>query len=120
LSKKAQKVYDEEEAEKLEKKIRKAEFTLQDYLEQLDQVSSMGPMEKLIEMIPGMKAQMDNINIDEKAIRREKAIIQSMTMKERINHKLVMGSRKRRIARGSGVSVLEVDRMLKNFKNLVK
>lgn len=116
LVEKAEKVYNEEEAEKLERKLRKAEFTLQDFLEQLEQMNKMGSLESLMEMIPGMKSQMKNINIDEKKINRQKAIIQSMTLKERNDHRLVMGSRKRRIARGSGVSVLEVDKLLKNFK----
>lgn len=116
LVEKAQEVYDEKQAEKLEKKIRKAEFTLQDFLEQLEQMNKMGSLESLMEMIPGMKSQMQNVNIDEKRIKRQKAIIQSMTMKERNNHNLVIGSRKRRIAKGAGVSILEVDKLIKNFK----
>lgn len=117
LVEKAEKVYEQEEAEKLEEKIRKAEFTLQDFLEQLDQINKMGPLENLLEMIPGMKSQMQNINIDEKKIKRKKAIIQSMTMRERIDFRLIIGSRKKRIAKGSGVSILEVDKLLKEFKN---
>ena len=127
LVEKAEEVYEQEEAEKLEAKIRKAEFTLQDFLEQLDQMNKMGPLENLIEMIPGMKSQMENINIDEKRIKKQKAIIQSMTMKERVNSRLIIGSRKRRIARGAGVSILDVDKLLKEFnksrimmKNMVK
>lgn len=116
LVEKAQKVYEEEEVEKLEKKIRKAEFTLQDFLDQLEQMSKMGPLEGLLEMIPGMKDQMQNVNVDEKKIKKQKAIIQSMTLKERNDHRLIIGSRKRRIAKGSGVSVLQVDKLLKNFK----
>lgn len=115
LVEKAEKVYDEKEAERLEQKLRKAEFTLQDFLEQLDQMSKIGSMESIMEMIPGMKQQMQNVNIDEKRIKRQKAIIQSMTLKERNDHTLIVGTRKRRIARGSGVSVLEVDKLLKNF-----
>ena len=127
LVEKAEKVYDEEEAKRLEEKIRKSEFTLQDFLEQLEQMSKMGSFESLLEMIPGMKNQMQNVNIDEKKIKKQKAIIQSMTIKERTDHRLVMGSRKRRIAKGAGVSVLDVDNLLKNFqksrqmmKNMVK
>ena len=127
LVEKAEQVYEQEEAEKLEAKIRKAEFTLQDFLEQLEQMNKMGPLENLIEMIPGMKSQMENINIDEKRIKRQKAIIQSMTMKERVNSRLIIGSRKRRIAKGAGVSILDVDKLLKEFnksrimmKNMVK
>jgi signal recognition particle subunit SRP54 len=127
LVEKAQEVYDEEEAKKLEDKIRKSEFTLQDFLEQLEQMSKMGSLESILEMIPGMKSQIQNVNIDERKIKKQKAIIQSMTLKERLDYRLVMGTRKRRIAKGSGVSILEVDNLLKNFqksrqmmKNMVK
>lgn len=127
LVEKAEEVYEQEEAEKLEAKIRKAEFTLQDFLEQLEQMNKMGPLENLLEMIPGMKSQMENINIDEKKIKKQKAIIQSMTLRERLNSRLIIGSRKRRIAKGSGVSILDVDKLLKEFsksrimmKNMVK
>ncbi len=117
LVEKAEKVYEKEEAEKLEEKIRKAEFTLQDFLEQLEQINKMGSLENLLEMIPGMKNQMQNVNIDEKKIKRKKAIIQSMTMRERNDFRLIIGSRKKRIAKGSGVSILDVDKLLKEFKN---
>lgn len=127
LVEKAEKVIQEEEAKKLEKKLRKEEFTLQDFLEQLDQMSKMGSIESLMELIPGMKGQLQNIKIDEKNIKRQKAIIQSMTMEERLDHRLIVGSRKRRIAKGAGVSVLEVEKLLKNFlksrqmmKNMIK
>ena len=116
LVEKAEQIYNEEEAIKLEKKMRDAEFTLQDFLEQMEQMSKLGPMEKILEMIPGMQAQMANINIDESKIARQKAIIQSMTLKERNDPRLILGSRKRRIARGAGVSILEVDKLLKNFQ----
>ena len=116
LVEKAEEIYDEEEAKKLEAKIRREEFTLQDFLDQLEQMSKMGPLENLIEMIPGLKSQMQHVNIDEKKIKKQKAIIQSMTKSERFDYRLVMGSRKRRIAKGSGVSILEVDNLLKNFQ----
>ena len=116
LVEKAEKVYEKKEAEKLEAKIKKAEFTLQDFLEQLEQINKMGSLEGLLEMIPGMKNQMQNISIDEKKIKTQKAVIQSMTMREREDFRLIIGSRKRRIAKGSGVSVLEVDKLVKNFK----
>ncbi|HOJ63804.1 MAG TPA: signal recognition particle protein [Spirochaetota bacterium] len=115
LVEKAQEIIDEEEALKLEKKIRKEEFTLQDFLVQLEQMSKLGPLENILEMLPGMKQNMQYINIDEKKIKRQKAIIQSMTMKERLDYRLIIGSRKRRIAKGAGVSILEVDNLLKNF-----
>lgn len=127
LVEKAEKVYEEEEAKKLEQKIRKEEFTLQDFLEQLEQVSKMGSLESLLEMIPGVKNNMQNININDKEIKRQKAIIQSMTKKERLDHRLIVGSRKRRIAKGAGVSILEVEKLLKKFlksrqmmKNMLK
>lgn len=127
LVEKAEEIYDQEEAERLEKKIRKSEFTLQDFLDQLNQMNKMGSIENILEMIPGMKGQMGNINIDEKKIARQKAIIQSMTMRERDDYRLVMGPRKRRIAKGAGVTIMDVDNLLKNFqksrqmmKNVIK
>lgn len=116
LVEKAEQLYSEEEAAKLEKKMREADFSLQDFLEQLEQMNKLGSMESLLEMIPGMKSQMANINIDEKKIKRQKAIIQSMTMRERLDYRMVVGTRKRRIAIGSGVSVIDVDQLLKNFQ----
>lgn len=116
LVEKAEEIYTEEEAAKLEKKMREADFTLQDFLDQMNQMSKLGSMEKILEMIPGMQGQMANINIDEGKIARQKAIIQSMTPKERYDSRLIIGSRKRRIARGAGVSILEVDKLLKNFQ----
>lgn len=113
---KAEQIYTEEEALKLEKKIREAEFTLQDFLEQLEQMDKLGSMESILEMIPGMKEQMQNVNIDEKKISKQKAIIRSMTSRERNDHRLIVGNRKRRIAIGSGTSILEVDQLLKNFQ----
>ncbi|HNZ26991.1 MAG TPA: signal recognition particle protein [Spirochaetota bacterium] len=127
LVEKAEEIYDQEEAEKLEKKIRKSEFTLQDFLDQLNQMNKMGSIENILEMIPGMKGRMGDINIDEKKIARQKAIIQSMTMREREDFRLIMGPRKRRIAKGAGVTILDVDNLLKNFqksrqmmKNVIK
>ncbi len=113
---KAQEIIDEEEALKLEKKLRKDEFTLQDFLQQLENMSKLGPLENILEMIPGMKQNLGHINIDEKKIKRQKAIIQSMTMKERLDYRLIIGSRKKRIAKGAGVSILDVDNLLKNFQ----
>lgn len=116
LVEKAEQIYSEEEAIKLEKKMRDAEFTLQDFLEQMEQMNKFGSVEKILEMIPGMQAKMGSITIDESKIARQKAIIQSMTLKERNDSRLILGSRKRRIARGAGVSILEVDKLLKNFQ----
>lgn len=116
LVEKAEKIYTEEEALRLEKKMREADFTLQDFLDQLEQMSKLGSMESIMEMIPGMKEKMAGVNVDEKKISRQKAIIQSMTQRERDDHRIIVGTRKRRIANGSGTSVLEVDQLLKNFQ----
>ncbi len=116
LVEKAEQIYTEEEAIKLEKKMREADFTLQDFLDQLEQMNKLGSMESIMEMIPGMKDKMANINIDEKKINRQKAIIQSMTKRERNDHRIIVGTRKRRIAMGSGTSILEVDQVIKNFQ----
>ncbi len=121
LVEKAQEVYDEEEAKALAKKIRKSEFTLQDFLEQMQQMDKMGSIESVIEMLPGGKAALDKIDMkafekQKDDLKKKKAIIQSMTMKERLDYRLIMGSRKRRIARGAGVSVMAVENLLKTFQ----
>jgi len=118
LVEKAQETYDQKDAEKLQKKMASASFNLQDYLEQLEQMNKMGSLESLIEMIPGAKGQIseDDLNTEETA--REKAIIQSMTMTERYNHRILGPSRRKRIARGSGTSVYDVNRLVKKFDKM--
>jgi signal recognition particle subunit SRP54 len=117
LIEKAQTEFDEKEALKLQKKIRKSEFDLEDFQSQLRQVKKLGSLEEILGMIPGMgklKALKD-LKPDEKELVRVEAIINSMTRDERRNYKIINGSRRRRIALGSGTSIQEVNRVLKNF-----
>jgi len=118
LVEKAQATFDTQKAKEMERKIRQQEFTLEDFLEQMQQVRSMGPLEELLGMIPGVSKQLKGIkpNIDEKGINRIEAIIKSMTLEERRNPAIINGSRKKRIARGSGTRVQDVNRLLKQFE----
>lgn len=116
LVEKAQETIDEEEAFELQKKIESASFNLEDYLEQFKRVRKMGSLQSLLEMIPGAAAALDGESIDEQALKREEAIILSMTGNERKNHRIIGPSRKKRVARGSGTSVYEVNRLLKKFE----
>ena len=116
LVEKAQETIDEEEAFELQQKIESASFNLEDYLEQFKRVRKMGSLQSLLEMIPGAAAALDEESIDEQALRREEAIILSMTRNERKNHRIIGPSRKKRVARGSGTSVYEVNKLLKKFE----
>lgn len=116
LVEKAQETIDEEEAFELQKKIESASFNLEDYLEQFKRVRKMGSLQSLLEMIPGAAAALDGESIDEQALKREEAIILSMTGNERKNHRIIGPSRKKRVARGSGTSVYEVNKLLKKFE----
>lgn len=121
LVEKAQATIDEEEAEKLAKKIKKGGFDLDDLASQFKQMRRMGGMEGLMGMLPGVakvKKQLAQANVDEKLIVRSQAILSSMTPKERKNPKLLNSSRKRRIAAGSGTSVQEINRLLKQYKQM--
>ena len=116
LIEKAEESFDRKKAEKLERKLRKEAFTLEDFRDQLLQIKKMGPLSQIIGMLPGMNSSMmKNMNMDEKALVRIEAIINSMTPGERANHSLINGSRRKRIAKGSGTSVEEVNRLLKQF-----
>lgn len=122
LIEKAQQAFDEKKAVELEKKVRTASFDLNDYLEQMDQMQSMGSMEDILKMIPGA-SKLGNVQIDEKAVARTKAIVLSMTREERSNPDLLNASRRKRIAKGSGTSVQEVNRLMNQFnqsKQLMK
>ena len=119
LIEKAEQAYDEKKAADLEKKIRESTFTLDDYLEQFAQIKSMGSMEQLAGMIPGMGSLKD-AKIDEKAIARTEAIIKSMTKREREKPDILNASRKKRIAAGSGTSVEEVNKLLRQFEQITK
>jgi signal recognition particle subunit SRP54 len=121
LVEKATENIDEEQAEQLAKKIQKGQFDLNDLLDQLRQISKMGGLDGLMAMLPGvgkMKKQMAAANIDAKLIKRQEAIILSMTAEERLKPKVIHASRKKRIAAGSGTSVQEVNRLLKQFKQM--
>ncbi len=119
---KAQAVVDEKKAAELEKKLRKNQFTLEDFRDQLVQIRKMGSLSELLGMIPGMGKikQMKNLEVDEKELVRIEAIINSMTPHERRNHAIINGSRRKRIARGSGTRVQDVNRLLKNYVQVLK
>jgi signal recognition particle subunit SRP54 len=122
LIERAESVIDQDEAERLEAKIRSNEFTLEDFRDQLKTIRKMGPIEQIIGMIPGMssvKALADN-KPDEKQMSRVEAIIGSMTPDERRKQHIINGSRRKRIAKGSGTSVEEVNRLLKQFVQMQK
>ncbi|MGX8797942.1 signal recognition particle protein [Fusibacter sp. JL298sf-3] len=113
---KAQEAFDQEKAQKLEKKMKDMSFDLEDFLDQLEQLQNMGPIGDLLGMLPGMnKKAMKGIEVDDKDLIRTKAIIQSMTPKERQNPDIINGSRKKRIAGGCGMHVSEVNKLLKQF-----
>ena len=115
LVEKAQETMDAEAALKMQKKLQRNEFTLQDYLEQFQQVKKMGNMQSIIDMIPGMSG-MDASQMDLSSMKKNEAIIQSMTYKERLNHLIIGPSRRKRIAKGSGTSVAEVNKLIKQFE----
>ena len=118
---KAEAAYDIKKAAELEKKIRQQTFTLEDYLDQFSQLKNMGNLEQLMGMMPGVKpGALKDAKIDEKMLARQEAIIKSMTREERTNPDIIGASRKRRIARGSGTSVEEVNRLLKQFEQIKK
>ena len=122
LIEKAQQDYDEKKAEELAKKMKENTFDFNDFIEQMDQVMGMGPLEDLLKMIPGMNQVpgIENVKVDPKQIARQKAMVMSMTPAERENPDLLNPSRRRRIAAGSGNSVVEVNRMIKQFKEARK
>jgi signal recognition particle subunit SRP54 len=116
LIEKAEQAVDEKKAAEMAEKLMKNRFTLQDYLEQLGNIKNMGSMEDILGMVPGLDAkQLKGAKIDEKAMARTEAIILSMTQKERDNPSILNASRKKRIAAGSGTSVVEINRLLKGF-----
>ncbi|MGQ4806864.1 Signal recognition particle protein [Candidatus Entotheonellaceae bacterium PAL068K] len=119
LIEKAEQAIDQEAATELVKKVRQASFTLEDFQEQLQQLKQMGPLDNLMSMIPGLKsAKLPSLDEDE--LKKIEALISSMTLTERRNHLLLNGSRRRRIARGSGTSVEDVNRLLKQFAQTQK
>ena len=120
LVEKAQETIDEKEAKKLEKKLLKNEFTLEDFFSQLQQIKKMGPLDQLLGMIPGAGANLKGAQVDEKAFTRIEAIINSMTIRERQNPKILNGSRRKRIASGSGTRVQDVNQLLNQFGQMKK
>jgi len=121
LIEKAQSAIDEEEAAKLEKKLRKAEFDLEDFLQQMQQMKKMGPLKNILGMLPGIrKMKLDDASIDEKALSHVEAIIRSMTPQERRNPDILNGSRKKRVAAGSGRTIQEVNQLVKRFDEMKK
>jgi len=119
---KAQAVVDEKKAAELEKKLRKNEFTLDDFRDQMVQIRKMGSMSDLISMIPGIgkSKHLKNLEVDERELVRTEAIINSMTPQERRHHTLIKGSRRKRIAKGSGTSVQDINKLLKNYTQVMK
>jgi len=113
---KAQEVYDKEEMLKLQRKMATDGFSLADMLEQLEQMDKMGPIDSVLEMLPGLAGKVSKDDIDLEGIKRQKAIIRSMTLKERANHLIIGPPRRKRIAKGSGTSVAEVNKLLKQFE----
>lgn len=119
LIEKAEEEFDEQEAKKLEEKLRKNKLDLNDYLKQLEKMQKMGPMSSIMKMIPGFSG-LGNVDIDDKRLDRTKAIIQSMTEEERKNHKILNASRRKRIAKGSGTTVQEINQFIKSYDLTLK
>lgn len=120
LVEKAQEQYDAEQAQKLQKKIAKNQFDFDDFLNQIQQIKKMGNLKDLMGMIPGVGKMMKDIDIDDDAFKGIEAIIQSMTKQERANPALLNGSRKTRIAKGSGTNIQEVNKLIKQFDDMKK
>ena len=120
LVEKAEEQYNEEEARKLQKKIAKNQFDFNDFISQIQQIKKMGNLKDLASMIPGVGKSMRNLDIDDDAFKNTEAIIQSMTPKERSNPELLNGSRRLRIAKGSGTDIQKVNRLIKQFEETRK
>ena len=120
LIEKAEQAFDEKQAEELEQKMRSQSFDLEDYLEQFNQIKKMGSMDQLLAMMPGLGVKAQDVHVDEKQIERMKAIILSMTKKERRKPEIINASRRKRIAAGAGVEVQDVNRLLRQFEQTRK
>ena len=120
LVERAQEQYDEEDARRLQKRIAKNQFDFNDFLSQIAQIKKMGNIKDLAAMIPGMGKALKDVDIDDNAFKGIEAIIHSMTPKERENPALLNGSRKQRIAKGSGTTIVDVNRLLKQFDQTSK
>lgn len=119
---KAQDAFDEKQALELQKKLKTQDFNLEDFLSQLQQMKNLGPLDELLEMIPGLggNKKLKGLKVDENELKRTEAIIQSMTKKERLSPSLINGSRRKRIAAGSGTSVQKVNQLLKQYDDMKK
>jgi signal recognition particle subunit SRP54 len=119
---KAQAVVDEKEAAELEKKLRKSQFTLEDFRDQMRQIRKMGSFSDLMDMIPGMgkMKQLKNVQVDDRELGKIEAIINSMTPQERQHYAIINGSRRKRIAKGSGTRVQDVNKLIKNYAQVIK
>jgi signal recognition particle subunit SRP54 len=122
LIEKAQATVDEKKAAELEKKLRKSQFTLEDFRDQMLQIRKMGSLSDLLKMIPGVGSskQFKKLKVDDRELVKIEAIINSMTTDERQRHGIINGSRRKRIARGSGTSIQDVNRLLKNYTQVMK
>jgi signal recognition particle subunit SRP54 len=120
LIERAEEAYDQEEAERAAAKLQKGQFTLEDFLEQMQQIKKMGPLQNIIGMIPGVPKELKKAEIDENELGRVEAIIRSMTPHERRDPSIINGSRRLRIANGSGVTTTDVNQLLKQFKEMQK
>ncbi|MEF2244591.1 signal recognition particle protein [Paenibacillus sp. IITD108] len=123
LIEKAQANIDSEKAAEMERKMRNAEFTFDDFLEQMEQVRKLGPLDQLMDMLPGMgkmKANMKDMKVDDKQISRVEAIVKSMTKEEKQKPELLNHSRRKRVAAGSGTTIVEVNRLIKQFDDMRK
>lgn len=120
LVERAKDTIDKEKAAKLEEKFRKAEFDLEDFYDQLQQIKKMGSLESLLKMIPGVGKQLGNVNVDERGFVRVEAIINSMTIEEKQNPKILNGNRRKRIANGSGTRVQDINQLMNQFQQMKK
>ena len=121
LVEKARKVVEEKEAVRFQEKIRKQSFTFDDFYQQLQQIKKMGSLESLLSMIPGLGGKaLKGVNMDGKALVRVEAMINSMTKEEKTNPQVINGSRRRRIALGSGTSIQDVNKLMKQFEMMQK
>lgn len=121
LIEKAQEAFDEKKAEELQQKMMTQQFTLEDFLDQMQQMKKMGPLKDLLKMIPGMDAsKLGDIQVDEREMAHTEAIIKSMTKKERVNPSIINASRKKRIAKGSGTTIQDVNKLLSSFEQARK
>jgi signal recognition particle subunit SRP54 len=120
LIEQAEQVFEKDEAEKAAKKLATGKFTLDDFLEQLQQLKKMGPLQNVLGMLPGVGAQLKDAEVSDDQVRRTEAIIRSMTLEEREDPSIINGSRRTRIAKGSGTQVQDVNRLVKQFAEMQK